>query len=96
MPYSSLTLYCLIIATHYAVVYKIAWRFYAASYACMKMMIELRTIAIDDPCVCQYAVTRAVCTKAVERIDVLFAVKRVRGDVIRCGLRQITLATCFQ
>jgi len=38
----------------------------------------MRTIAIDDPGVCQ-SVTRAGCAKTAERIDVLFGVK-THGD----------------
>jgi len=65
-------------------------------------MHQMRTIAIDVSGICKsvcLSVMRLCFAKTVERIEVLFGVQTPgaqgtrRGKGIRCGLRQITLAT---
>jgi len=70
----------------------------------------MRTIVSDDPGIClsvSLSVMHARCPNTYERTDVLFGVVMGtqeiwrphpprRGMGVRCGLCQITLATCLQ
>jgi len=71
----------------------------------------MRTIAIDDPGVCQSVCYVGELCKTTERIDILFGVETPRdprnivldggpnphseSEGVRCGLCQITVATCY-